>query len=166
MGGANDEIIILKRPKRGYKDAGATMEYTDNYQTNKFREELRAINEWLEKAEVQFDGAAANYLHPVDVRARRLYRIFTMGRFTCGGRLFGGFWQHLPKAVRLKGLTIEGEHVVGLDFSQLNPRLAYSMAKAEPPNGDCAFVDIKTRVGNYFKFLPQRAKAACRRSCR
>ena len=59
-----------------------------------------------------------------------------MGRFDSGGRLFGGFWEILPKGVRLRGLSIEGEHVVGLDYSQLNPRLAYSLAKAEPPSGD------------------------------
>jgi hypothetical protein len=135
-GGANDEIIILKRPRRGYGDAGAKMDYKDSQLTNKFRDELRAINEWLETADVHFDGGKANYSTPVDERARRLYRIFTMGRFDCGGRLFGGFWQGLPKTVRLAGLRIEGDHVVSLDFSQLNPRLAYSWAKAIPPNGD------------------------------
>ena len=134
-GGANDEIIILKRPRRGYGDAGAKMDYRDNYLTNGFREELRAINEWLESADVRFYGGEANYPKPVDERARRLYRNFTMGRFNCGGRLFGG-WQGLPKAVRLAGLRIEGKDVVSLDFSQLNPTLAYSVAKATPPSGD------------------------------
>jgi hypothetical protein len=36
----------------------------------------------------------------------------------------------------LRGLSIEREYVVGLDYSQLNPRLAYALAKAEPPSGD------------------------------
>jgi len=36
-----------------------------------------------------------------------------------------GFWINLPKAVRLKGIRIDGEEVAGLDYSALNPRLAY-----------------------------------------
>ena len=59
-----------------------------------------------------------------------------MGRFDSGGRLFGAFWENLPKDVRLRGINIEGEHVIGLDYSQLNPLLAYSLAKAQPPSGD------------------------------
>jgi hypothetical protein len=123
-------------PKRGHFDEGERIDYEDNATTRRYRDELRAINEWLAKADIQFDAAAAEYDQPVDVRARRLYRSFTMGRFDCGGRLFGGFWENLPKPVRLRGLSIEGEHVASLDYSQLNPRLAYSVAKAEPPPGD------------------------------
>jgi hypothetical protein len=38
--------------------------------------------------------------------------------------------------VRLNGIRIEGEVVEGLDYSALNPRLAYLVAKADPPAGD------------------------------
>jgi hypothetical protein len=131
-----DEIVILKRPKRGYFDEGERIDYTDDVTTRRYREELRAINAWLAKADIEFDAIAAGYDLPVDAQARRLYRSFTMGRFDSGGRLFGGFWENLPKEVRLRGISIEGEHVVGLDFSQLNPLLAYSLAKAEPPSRD------------------------------
>jgi hypothetical protein len=134
--GGTDEIIILKRPRRGHFDEGERIDYEDNATTCRFRDELRAINEWLAKADIQFDAAAAEYDQWVDVRACRLYRSFTMGRFDSGGRLFGGFWENLPKPARLRGLSIEGERVVSLDYSQLNPRLAYSVAKAEPPPGD------------------------------
>jgi hypothetical protein len=50
--------------------------------------------------------------------------------------LFGGFWENLPKDARLRGIRIEGEPVEGRDYSQLNPRLAYSVADATPPSGD------------------------------
>ena len=36
----------------------------------------------------------------------------------------------------MRSISIEGEYVVGLDYSQLNPLLAYSLAKAQPPSGD------------------------------
>jgi len=41
--------------------------------------------------------------------------VFTQGRFGSGGRLYGGFWQHLRKETRLKGLFINREEVVELD---------------------------------------------------
>ena len=63
-------------------------------------------------------------------------RKFTLGRFDRGGRFFGGFWINLPKVVRLQGLRIDDEDVAGLDYSALNPRLAYYLAEANPPPGD------------------------------
>jgi hypothetical protein len=95
---------------------------------------LRAINAWLAKADIRFDDAVCD--EPVDVQARQLRRYFTLGRFDRGGRLFGGFWETLPKPVRLQGIRIERERVVGLDYSQLNPLLAYHVAKASPASGD------------------------------
>jgi hypothetical protein len=132
--GDREEIIILKRPKRGHFDEGSRIDYEDNDTTRRYRDELRAINEWLASADICFDPTACD--HPVDVKARRLHRNFTMGRFDRGGRLFGGFWEQLPKPVRLQGITIEGESVIGLDYSQLNPLLAYHLAGAVPPTGD------------------------------
>jgi hypothetical protein len=76
------------------------------------------------------------YDHPVDVQARRLRRNFTLGRFDRGGRLFGGFWETLPKSARSRGIRIEGAPVVGLDYAGLNPLLAYHVADAVPPPGD------------------------------
>jgi hypothetical protein len=65
-----------------------------------------------------------------------LFRYFARGDFESGGRLFRGFWENLPKRARLLGLTIEGEVVVELDYSQLNPMLAYAMVGRSPPSGD------------------------------
>lgn len=132
--GKGQEIIILRRPKRGHWDEGGRIDYKDTDTTRRFCEELRSINAWLAKADITFDANA--YDHPVDVHARQLRRQFTLGRFDRGGRLFGGFWENLPKPVRLRGIRIEGETVVGLDYSQLNPILAYHVAEAQPPTGD------------------------------
>ena len=130
----DEEVIILRRPKRGYGDEGERIDYEDNPTTQRFRKELRAINEWLDQADITFDPAAFD--KPVNVQARRLRRQFTLGRFDRGGRLFGGFWINLSKPVRLQGIRIDGEEVAGLDYSALNPRLAYHIAEADPPPGD------------------------------
>jgi hypothetical protein len=133
--GHNDqEVIILSRPKRGYGDEGARIDYKDTATTERFRKELRAINEWLDQADVTFDPIAFD--KSVNVQARQLRRRFTLGRFDRGGRLFGGFWINLPKPVRLQGIRIDGEEIAGLDYSALNPRLAYHLAVADPPPGD------------------------------
>jgi hypothetical protein len=129
-----EEIIILMRPKRGYWDEGARIDYRDTPTTKRFRNELRDINSWLAMADIRFDATA--YDRPVDAQARRLRRHFTLGRFDKGGRLFGGFWETLPKAARSGGIRIDGEPVGGLDYSQLNPTLAYHIAKAVPSHGD------------------------------
>jgi hypothetical protein len=131
--GDGQEVIILKRRKRGYGDKGGRIEYKDTPTTNRFRDELRAINTWLAKADIHFDATA--YALPVNVQARQLRRHFTLGRFDRGGRLFGGFWETLPKDTRLDGIRIEGEVVIGLDYAQCVPLLTYYIAEAEP-SGD------------------------------
>ena len=129
-----EEVIILKRARTDHWDEGERVEYGDTSAARHFREEVRAINAWLEKADISFNPAA--HSSPVDVRARRLYRYFANDDFKSGGRLFRGFWENLPKDVRLEGITIEGERVVELDYAQLNPTLAYAKVSCLPPVGD------------------------------
>ena len=129
----DEEIIILGRANRDMDEGERDRLQRQRYD-ERFRKELRAINEWLDRADITFDTAVTK--KRVNVRARQLRRQFTLGRFDRGGRLFGGFWENLPKSVRRKGIRIDGEAVVGLDYSGLNPRLAYYVAEADPPPGD------------------------------
>jgi hypothetical protein len=143
------EVIILSTSKRGYwdNDPGARRkDYADTATTRRYRSELQETNAWLARADIQFDDdgyreyAEARKLKQkhVDVHQRALRRHFTLGRseFDSGGRLFGGFWEPLPKEARMGFIRIEGEAVTGLDYSQLNPLLCYGVAKVEPPPGD------------------------------
>jgi hypothetical protein len=66
---------------------------------------------------------------------RGLRRIFN-GSWEEGGRLFGGYWQTMPRADRFRNIRIAGEPVALVDYSQLFLRLAYAEAGAEPPPGD------------------------------
>lgn len=130
------EVIHLKRIKVGNKDKGGLEEYADTPETILFREQVQAINVWLESAEIEFDEYHWPGGRPVDTLDRRLRRVFTQGRFDCGGRLFGGFWQPLGKEAQLEGLVINGEGVVELDYGQMNPRILYGLCGALPPEGD------------------------------
>jgi hypothetical protein len=102
---------------------------------------MSTINEWLGKADVTFDQDHAPPGKLVDVRERRLRRIFNRGSFAMGGRMHGAFWIGLSKNQRKRGLRVHGEQVVCLDYGQMAPRILYGMAKAPLPRGDLYGID-------------------------
>lgn len=61
-----------------------------------------------------------------DVSRTALYRRFA-GSWERGGRLYGGFWQGLPKPVR-PWLAIDGAATVELDYGRVHPTLLYRRA--------------------------------------
>lgn len=128
----DQEVIRLKRERADFWDEGGLVEYEDTDQTRQYRAEMTEINDWLVSADIQFDpDAAPKAKEVVDDTERRLCRYFTRGSFESGGRLFGGFWQSMPKWQRRKGLLISGEEVATLDFGQMAPRIFYGMVGSE-----------------------------------
>jgi hypothetical protein len=103
------ESIILKRSKESRWDAGERIQYKDDQDTIRFRNEMERINAGLAKADLWFEGTT-KIDRPVDHTDRFLRRYFNNGSFRQGGRIFGGFWQALSKAERASGLTIDEEH--------------------------------------------------------
>jgi hypothetical protein len=65
---------------------------------------------------------------------QQLHRAFK-GDYASGGRLFGGWWQTLPRNQR-KHIRIDGETVVNVDFATMHLRLAYAAAGKRVPRGD------------------------------
>ena len=59
-----------------------------------------------------------------DLSAVTLRRIFK-GSWSRGGRLYGGWWQMVPAALRA-GLLIDGQETVELDYQQLHPSMLYA----------------------------------------
>lgn len=100
------------------------------------RSEVECFNKWLEACDIRYVGN-----DPVDTRERRLTRHFSLPRHVdtlsldYGGRLFGGFWQQIPKERRTH-IRINGEPIAEVDFGQMFPRLAYAQVGQEPPSGD------------------------------
>lgn len=140
----SDEVIILKEPKASIWDRAGWVDYRDTAETRRFRGEVREINAWLEAADISCERWA-DPSRVIDTGARRLRRYFNDGSFNKGGRLFGGFWQWLPKETRQPALRISGEPAVTLDYGQSVPRLLYGRAGVEPPPGD--LYAIKGLVG-------------------
>lgn len=130
----NQESIILKKSKEGFWDNGEWVDYVDNETTNQYRHQMKLINEWLANADIGCEPLDDD--NPIDESDRMLKRIFNNGSFESGGRLFGGFWQGLKKTDRKSLITINGQSITTLDFSQTAPRIAYSMVGVVPPLAD------------------------------
>lgn len=126
------ETVILKavvgrsRPK-------LLVDYSDTGQTLRLRAEMVTINDRLAGADIRLCGERQP--------PNQLVRVFLVdgaeapATFDGHGRLFGGFWQSLPRA-RRAGLTIGGERLVELDYRAMYVHLAYVLIGAAPPAGD------------------------------
>lgn len=136
----NQETIILKRAKNGHWDGGEWIDYEDNATTNKYRHEMHCINDWLSKADIECGILESGNV--IDELDRLLRRTFNRGSFESGGRLFGGFWQGLKKIERASCVRINGEPVATLDYSQIAPKIAYSMAGITPPTTDAYAIPL------------------------
>jgi hypothetical protein len=123
-------------------ELGDLVNYPDNDTAERLRAEMNQINAALDDADLALDATAMTDMPAgtiVDAGDRWLRRVFNNGHtdFRHGGRLTGGFWMDLPKAVRLRAVRIDGEPVVELDFRAMMPRLLYAHAgQTFPPDED------------------------------
>ena len=124
----SEEVIVLKGPRGdSFWDVASLMDYDDTPQTNEMRWQLRRINRWLAAAAIEYSGT-----RKVDTAKRRLTRRFSNGRFDHHGRMYGAFWENMPKEERLECVTIDGAPVVGLDYGQMAIRLLYAETGQAP----------------------------------
>jgi hypothetical protein len=110
------------------------IDYEDTEETRQLRAGIERINAFLMAADIRL----LDRPH-IDTQMRALRRRFQSpdgsARFDRHGRIYGGFWQNMPKEDRAL-LRIDGEPIADLDFSSMFPRLAYAEAGLEPPSGD------------------------------
>lgn len=132
------EVIRLKGPAETRGGPKPLLGYEDTPEVVRMRTDLRAwiavaarhdirpsSNRWgMTDRALQDDGDGAGEV--VDLHRARLYRVFNDGRWTAGGRFYGGWWLTMPGADR-RNITIDGGPVVELDFKALHPRLAYHL---------------------------------------
>ena len=71
-----------------------------------------------------------------------LRRVFARSRFEFGGRLYGAWWQTVPKEGRAH-ITINGMPTVEIDYSALHPAILYHRAGLELPNGDLYDIGLR-----------------------
>jgi hypothetical protein len=122
------ESIILKDTKEGIWDNGKWLQYDDTEQTVAYRNELAFINNWITQANIEY-VPFRDRTTIIDTTDRRLRRYFNDGSFEHGGRLFGGFWQHMSRKAR-QGIVIDGMDTITLDYGQMIARVLYGYAGA------------------------------------
>ncbi|MXN66710.1 hypothetical protein GR183_17485 [Stappia sp. GBMRC 2046] len=147
-------LIILNAPKsrskRGVsRDAPERLPLPDIRRIKPMRNAIKRLNDNLRRADialVEAEGGGPRFGmdrdgRPLDPTQRLLKRHFNNGSLEQGGRLFGGFWQHLGRADRLQRLRIDGERVADVDYGQLYLRLCYVVEGASQPAGDLYAID-------------------------
>lgn len=128
----DQETIVLKARK--VKGKAESLDYKDDDRLCAEREALARINRHLAAADVSVNpNTLAERVDPSD---RLLRRYYNNGSFDQGGRLFGGFWQSIPKERRQGALRIDGEPIVVLDYTQMGIRLLYALEGLPAPAAD------------------------------
>ena len=129
---AEEELLILRAPKRHANSSAEYQEYEDDEATLALRQQMTNINAWLDTADITCS------LPQADPAQRRLRRIFNNADFGQGGRLYGGFWQAMSSDTRQEHILIEGDCCVELDYGQMSLLLLYARAQAQDhmPSGD------------------------------
>lgn len=85
---------------------------------------------WLKKQNTNPERSGAEYRRPERFQTD-LYRIFNDGdaanpTFAKGGRLYGGWWMSEPEEAR-KGITINGQKTVEIDYAECHARMLYHL---------------------------------------
>jgi len=137
------ETIWLSRNERDYVAGTVERElinYSETLETTRLRAEMKTINDALKAADACALAPEAGEKAPKVLTAfRELRRHFNSPdkteRFDLGGRLFGGWWETLPRSQHHL-IRIDNEPVAELDFASMALRLAYLEAGKSPPDGD------------------------------
>ncbi|PZQ14167.1 MAG: hypothetical protein DI565_12085 [Ancylobacter novellus] len=140
------EVVLLRHraaSTRGRTTAAEPVDYPETNHTRTLRTDVVRVNEMIRGATISLLGDPEG--RPAGP-APQLYRSFVCPsaadvRFDLGGRLFGGWWQSLPRA-RRNDIRLDGEPIADLDFSSMFLRLAYLEAGVEPPAGDL-YADVR-----------------------
>ena len=125
-----DEVLILRAPKRHSNSIAAYQEYDDDKTTLSLRQQMNDINAWLDTADISCSHSQ------VDPTQRRLRRIFNNSDFAQGGRLYGGFWQAMSSDERQEHILIEDDWCVELDYGQMSLAILYGLTGTKPLEGD------------------------------
>ena len=121
------ETIVLRSAD------GLPIDYRETDRTFELRRDVEDHNAFLSDFEIGIDhpdivDEPNGFLRVqgcwLDPRRGSYRRIFK-GRFCCGGRWYGPWWQNLPKDVR-PGLLINGEATAELDYRACHLRLLYA----------------------------------------
>jgi hypothetical protein len=145
------ETIRLKDAK------GKLKKYTDTPFTKKARTNLQTINGCLNRHWYDLDMTGQQFKEfygllqkrhkkesqtpaTLNYEARSLYRVFNNGKFTQGGRFYGGWWEGIPSQYR-KYITLNQKYTVEIDYSGFHPRMLYAIKGKDMGQRDPYVID-------------------------
>jgi len=159
------------------------VEYTDDQLTEQMRNVMVAINGYLSRSFIGLHvpnrvrrqlcnllvSDACEHVEEndtngvVDFTKRTLYRVFNDSSFERGGRFYGGWWQDVPSALRChmyvghEHITWHPQHTREVDFSSIQPNLAYALLDRAPPEDAYRIVSIPEDLQAVFRPLVKAA---------
>lgn len=154
----DEELIILKDINK------KKLEYDDTEETNRMRENLKLINENLEKhvilpyvtddelSEINERLKKDPDKTPIDVTQKRLRRIFNNGSFQQGGRFYDGWWQSIPKEYR-KQIKMNGSYTAEIDYSGLHIHMLYAQKGLQLEDTDPYQLDGYADIRKFLKMV-------------
>ena len=127
---------------------GNLIDYGDTHRSEAMRREMREINEALRATNVDLPVEHASREGPIlrigdqtlNQAVDVMHRVFSRGSFACHGRLYGPWWQGVPKILR-PHLTINGETTVEGDYGNQHLRMLYAQEGVTLGNGDPYLVE-------------------------
>lgn len=129
------ETIVLKGERDPKTGIAPFLEYDDEEEHNRprqWRDNLAIINTQIASSTlgINLDAATLKRLR-INFERKHLYRVFNNGDWNQGGRFYGGWWIGLknrePYHLR-RHITIDGQPVVEVDYSQIHPTFLYATA--------------------------------------
>lgn len=158
VGNAPEDVVALDAVVRRYN------ELTQQYRLTLPDDAWAELEAFMIAADET--GNTTNLHKGYDERRIFLIRLFTE-TWERGGRLYGGFWQGMPKLFRSQ-LLVDGQPTVELDYSRLHPRMLYNregldFADAFDPYTVPGF-DMPTAVAKetFNRLLNGKRKITCR----
>ena len=127
---------------------GNLIDYGDTRRSETMRREMREINEALRATNVDLPAEHASREGPIlrigdqtlNQAVDVMHRVFSRGSFARHGRLYGPWWQGVPKILR-PHLTINGETTVEGDYGNQHLRMLYAQEGVTLGNGDLYLVE-------------------------
>lgn len=140
IGRSVDDVIVLRSEpeevKKGRKTIKKKREVefdTEPQHVTHSRLKLQAYNDLLQRAYIDVDDEHLTTdeskeirQYDLDLTRKRVYRIFSNGKWDEGGRFYRAWWMECPKILR-KYIVINGDYTVELDYSGIHINLLYAM---------------------------------------
>ena len=140
------ETIILKDKDKNI------IEYEDTNQTINMREDLKEYNNLLHQTHVDIANNPRNFVERKGKKNKVLrlattqhnkfvYRVFSNGSWSEGGRYYGGWWQQLSEEQR-RHICLNGKRTIEVDYSGIHIMLLYARKNINYSGTDPYTIDV------------------------